>query len=269
MPKHYNKPTGLFYFPLLILCVLASCITKKEITYLQDYSGTNPEFMPFAQRGPYKLQPKDVLSIQMNVPNFEDKTFLKEAAATGTASSTTTTTTNPYLSGYVVDDSGYVALPVVGRLKMGGLSIAEATQLLQGTLAKLFVNASCSIKLANFTVYVMGEVRQPKPVVVPSDEANLLQVLAMAGDLTDMADRRAVKLIRPQQNQGYKIVSIDLTDRKMISSEHFFLAPNDVIYVETTAKSKLDPNAISKIQLVTGFVNILFFVTNLIVILGR
>jgi polysaccharide export outer membrane protein len=111
------------------------------------------------------------------------------------------------------------------------LTIEEAQQRIQTSANKFLNKATVIVKLTSFKVTVLGEVKNPGYLYVYNNQATILEGLGLAGDLTPFANRKNVKLIR-QVSTGSQIVMLDLTDAKLLSSDYFFLMPNDVIYVE-------------------------------------
>ena len=217
------------YF-LLLLIAVSSCMTKKEMVYLQNpnYKETVPTTHD-TKFAVYKLQPNDVLSIKVlsvepdmaNLFNIINPTNAFGMSDAGSM----------YLSGYTIDNEGYINLPTVGKLKVAGLTTAQTQELIQRNLNRYITDATVVAKLISFKISVLGDVRSPGYYYIYNDRANLFEGLGMAGDLTQGANRKNLKLIRQKGNQS-EVVLLDLTDPNLVQSPYYYLMPNDVLYVE-------------------------------------
>ncbi len=116
------------------------------------------------------------------------------------------------------------------------MTIEETKALIQKTLNEYFKETTVVVKLASFSITVLGEVSSQGQYEVNRDDINILQAIGMAGGITNLGNKQKVTLIR-QTEKGSEVKYIDLTDKSVLSSEFFFLVPNDMIYVETLAGS--------------------------------
>ncbi|MBW7466716.1 polysaccharide export outer membrane protein [Pontibacter aydingkolensis] len=215
---------------LLLIFLATSCITKKELVYMQNEKlkkNTPTNFTtPYKE---YELQPNDVLSIKVlsvqpetsNLFNIVDPS--NAFGITGPSSL--------FLSGYSIDQQGRVTLPIIGQLKVSGLTVAQAQEQIQRSLDRYINDATVVTKLISFKISVLGDVRNPGYYYVYNEQASLLEALSMAGDLTQGASRENIKLIR-QKPGGTEVVLLDLKDPNLVQSQYYYLKPNDVLYVE-------------------------------------
>lgn len=177
----------------------------------------------------YKLQVNDVLSVKVLSAERELSEIYNIISPTngfGVAEPGSL-----YLSGYSVDSDGNINLPNVGKLKVAGLTTTQAQQLIQRSLNEYLTGATVVVKLISFKVSVLGDVQRPGYYYVYSEQASLLEGLALAGDLNYTASRHNVKLIR-QKPGGSEVILLDLTDPALVQSPYYYLLPNDVLYVE-------------------------------------
>lgn len=181
-------------------------------------TGKSPEFI-------LTIAPNDILSVQVFTVNVE--------AFPGIASTVdkqVIDNRSPYEKGFIVDKSGFVELPLIGKVNLAGLNMTDA----RDTLVKRFeyyMDAPVVVlKKLSFKITLIGEVNKPGLYYVPNEKVTLLEALGMAGDLTIFGSRKDVKLIR-QTSEGYKEIKIDLTTKSALNSEVAFLHPDDVIYV--------------------------------------
>ena len=204
----------LFLFSLPLL--LAACTSYKNVPYLQnpeavnDLEGTLPLYDA-------KIMPKDLLSITVN------------------------TTTQPTLQQYLVNNSGEIDFPVIGTLRVGGLTKNEAESLIRERLRPYLKEAPIvTVRMANYKISVLGEVARPGSFTIGNEKVNVLEALAMAGDMTIYGVRDNVKLIREDESGKRKIINLDLNDAGIVTSPYYYLKQNDILYVtpnETKAKN--------------------------------
>ena len=132
---------------------------------------------------------------------------------------------------YLVDQAGEIDFPVIGKLKIEGLSPEELRILLRDRLSDYLKDPIINIRLRNFTVTVLGEVRRPGTYPVSGEQITILEALGFAGDLTIRSVRNNVLVIR--DFNGTKVYNrIDLTSKNMVMSPVYYLTQNDVVYVE-------------------------------------
>jgi polysaccharide export outer membrane protein len=163
-------------------------------------------------------------------------------------------------TGYLVDQKGYIQFPVVGNIKAGGLTEEELRLLLVEKLTtnKLLVDPIVNIRLLNFKVTVLGEVRDPKVITVQNEKISILEAIGLAGDLTIYGKRNNVLLIR--QENGKKIIRrINLNSDRILNSPYFYLKNNDIVYVEPN-KARVASSGRSQVILPIVF-SILSFLT--------
>jgi polysaccharide export outer membrane protein len=135
-----------------------------------------------------------------------------------------------YVNGFSIDKMGNVQLPTIGKVKVSGLSVDEAQDLVQNKINEYFANATVILKLISFRVSVLGEVQRPGSYFVYNNQITLLEALALAGGPTQMGDKRHVTLMR-QSEQGTQALYMDLGKTDVLNSEYYYMLPNDVIYV--------------------------------------
>ncbi|TPE43054.1 polysaccharide biosynthesis/export family protein [Pontibacter mangrovi] len=221
---------NLLYFLLLLLCA-SSCVSKKELVYIQNSKLKENVPTDFQTRySVYKLQPNDVLSVKVlsvdpdmsNMFNIINPTNAFGVSDPGSM----------YLSGYTVDQEGFITLPTVGKLKVTGLTTGQTRELVQQNLDRYITDATVVVKLISFKISVLGEVRNPGYFHIYNEQANLLEGLSMAGGLQQGANRGNIKIIRQKGSGQSEVVLLDLKDPNLVQSQYYYLMPNDVVYVE-------------------------------------
>ena len=190
-----------------------------------------------------KIMPKDLLSITINTtdPQAAAPFNLTVQTPINAGLANITTTTQPSLQQYLVNNKGEIDFPVIGRLKVGGLTKNEAEDLIREKLQPyLKEKPIVTVRMANYKISVLGEVARPGTFTVSNEKVNVLEALAMAGDMTVYGVRTNVKLIREDANGKREIVQLDLTKSDLILSPYFYLRQNDILYVtpnQTKAKN--------------------------------
>jgi polysaccharide export outer membrane protein len=137
----------------------------------------------------------------------------------------------PILNGYLIDEEGFVDLPVLGRVKASGLSRLELRNYLQPLYEEYLDNPIVNIKIMNFRVSVLGDVREPGVKIVPNERISILEAIALAGDLNPTAERKNILVVREREGQRQEY-RLDLTGKDFVNSPVYYLEQNDVVYVE-------------------------------------
>jgi len=216
---------------LLLSCsvIMSSCVSKKKLTYLQystvsDRSEIASEQPTFATPDDYKVMPYDNLYIRVITPDPQWSILFN--ADVGTAG---ITQESAALSGYTVDTRGMIEVPYVGSVLVGGKTLSEIKIELDAIFKNYLTDAAITVRLVNNYVTVIGEVRLPGRYMLTKDRITVFEALAMAGDMSEHSDRHKVQMIRPSP-YGPVIKEFTLADRSILSSEYYYIMPNDIIY---------------------------------------
>lgn len=169
----------------------------------------------------YRIQPQDRLKIVF----YRDP---QQSTQVSTGELGQEMTTN----GILVDVAGYVRLPLIGKVKVAGLSQSQAADRITQRLRK-YVNApSVYVEVLNKRVYVLGEVKKPGVVKLDREKMTLFEAIAFTGDLTDNAVRDNIIIISNDPRHGLRMRSVDLTNFKTMHYASLMLRPNDIVYVQ-------------------------------------
>lgn len=212
--------------------ILSSCVSKKKLTYLQ-YSDTSAkydisvdEINASATPITYKIMPYDNLFIRVVTPDPQWSELFNPTPS-GTAGMTEESAA---LVGYSVDGNGYIEIPFVGKVDVGGKTLAEIKVELDLIFKKYINDAYITVRLVNNYVGILGEVNAPGRYKLSKERLNVFEALSMAGDMNEYSNRQKVQLIRPSP-YGPIIKEFSLADRTILSSEFYYVMPNDIIYV--------------------------------------
>lgn len=211
---------------VVVFCLLIglSCTPQKKLIYLQTQEEIQQEKLIDHS---YLLRNGDLLTV--NVYSINEKAMEVFGQSQRNATSVYNSDVSVYHNGFLVTDSGYVNFPLIGKVYATGKSLKEVSDDLESKLRDYFPDAVVNIKLINFNITVMGEVRSPGNYRLIKSRMNIFEAIAIAGDMTTYG-RREVYVIR-ETSQGPKIVELDLKSQKVLESEYFYLMPNDIVYV--------------------------------------
>ena len=224
---------------LIAIFLLASCQSYKKVPYLQDVEVVEQTAQ---QENLYdaKIMPKDLLTIVVSCtsPELAVPFNLTVASPASVATGNSQLTVQPVLQPYLVDNEGKINFPVLGELNVGGLTKREAEQLIVDKL-KPYIKETpiVTVRMVNYKISVLGEVARPGTFTISNEKVNILEALAMAGDMTVYGLRDDVKLIRENANGKQEIIPLDLNKAETILSPYYYLQQNDIIYV-TPNKAK-------------------------------
>lgn len=221
--------TGLFIAALAVM--VFSCVPQRKMLYLQhDNNQASAAQFDNDRSLMYRLQPGDNLYIK--VVSLDEKTAnlfnpLERSGGAGGQLNDQSI----YLNSYTVSQDGYIEFPLAGKILVQNLTTEEIKNAIQSVLDQYLKETVLIVKLVNFNITLLGEVRRPGQFKVYKPEINIFEAMAMAGDLTEFADRREVMLVR-QTKTGSEIITIDLERAAVLSSDYYFLKPNDIIYIK-------------------------------------
>ena len=211
-----------------LICFFSSCITNKELEYFRTKS--NDELV-YTRNYEYHLQVSDLLSIQISSVTEDKYDFFKKEQS----SHSQLMATNPYLYGYLIKKDSTLELPMIGRLLAVGKTLQELENTIQQMAVVYFKDPLVRVNILNFEVSILGEVNSPKRYKVIHPNLNIVDAIAVAGDITEFGNRKKVKVIR-LSDKNPRIFYLDLRDKNTVTNTDFFLQPNDIVYVAPTKK---------------------------------
>lgn len=210
--------------------LLFSCASKKDMIYYQDIDKITNQSTPNSFE--IKIQPDDLLSITVSAADPEIAApFNGTSGAPQSANNGEAGAGQGALQMYLVDSSGHIEFPVLGRMKVSGLSRSELLNLFQQKIGAYIKNPMVFLRVANFKVSLQGEVNAPGTYTIASERVTLIEALSMAKDLTIYGKRTNILIIR--EIDGVKSFNrVDITKAGFINSPFYYLSQNDVVYVE-------------------------------------
>jgi len=218
---------------LLIIANLSSCISNSRLIYLQPSNEKETLLKVFDyKKQEYKLQQNDILDVQIRSTNEDaNKLFMvnNQNNQGGAQAGASRGGDVYYMTGYNINNNGAIELPYIGNIKVEGKTLKEAKIKIEEHLNKYLKTYYLSVKLGGIRFSAIGEFNRPGKNVILQNQATIFEAIALCGDLTPLAKRDEIKLIR-QYPKGSKIHSINLLEESIINSPYYFIHPNDVIY---------------------------------------
>ena len=226
---------------LVIIVILAfGCTSQKKLAYLNNLPVPGGEETFTMSIPDYKIQPRDVLYISVKAisPDGSIRDFLASGnigitLAQGDAGGA--------ISGFNVNPDGYITLVPIGQVKVSGLTLEETRKTLQELTEKVFINSTVECKLLSFKFTVIGEVKAPGAYINYNNYLTVIEAIGRAGGVGDLGNRNRILVVRPI-DKGTKTYRINLQDKNILTSEAYFLLPNDVVIVEPVRQKIFNMN---------------------------
>ena len=242
---------------LLIFFIITSCATKKDLYYFQDIDEIEIQ-------NSYKylnIQPGDILDIQIKALNPESVLIFQRQSA---LMQQNVQFQNRAIDGYLVGDDNTINLPLIGSISTSGFNTSSLSEQIVSKLSPYINNPSVNVRILNFRVSILGEVKMPGTYTFLEERVSIPQAIGQAGDLTINGDRNNILLIR--DSDGNKVSQfIDLTKSDFINTSNYYLKQNDVLYIRpNNAKVKssgLVGNASTLVSILSLAVSLFIVIT--------
>jgi len=221
--KKVTSPSCKLCLAMILMVFISSCVPVNKLSYFNDIDELEkPVVNPKTLK---TILPFDRLYIRILSIDPQTRAIFDtpEEARYSSASSS--------MVGYLVDESGNIEFPFVGKINVGSLSLSDAALKIQSALSEYVANTTILVKFIDNQVSVLGEVQQQGVYPFSQDKLNIYEALALGGGMTRYGNRKNVILIR---HEGDRIMhhKLNLSDSKIASKDYFYVLPNDVIVVE-------------------------------------
>ncbi len=220
---------------LILFLLLNSCGLKKRFVYLNN--GEKKSIVADSKYSSAIIQVGD--RVEIKIAGLDPESALPFYFSSGAGSNAGIGQDSPPNT-FVVDSKGDVAIPIIGKIQLAGLNREEAEISITNKLKELIKTPVVQVRIFNFMVSVLGEVKTPGYIKIINNKANLLEVLAIAGDLTSNADRKEIIIWREENNERKEYL-VDLTSTSIFSSPVFLVKQNDLIYVRPNKTGLIQP----------------------------
>lgn len=240
----FRNPTCILF--LFFIVCFQSCIGYKKTLYFQsdETEITSPDPMM-----KYTLRPGDIVMVKFVTPDSKSSEMLDIEAR----SSTSASPASIFMNNYSVDDSGYVDVPLAGKIMVQGRTIMQVDSIVTGLATQYFTYSTIDVKLMSFKFTALGEFKSPGYTYVFNNKCTIFEAIGLAGDMTDFANKHKVTLVRKTNDGKDLVYHLDLTAFDVYNSPAYYIWPNDVIYIKPQ-KAKVDSRNIQYITL--GFATI-------------
>ena len=250
---------GAITVVVTVFITLASCASNRKVIYLQDIDRRlHIESLHLYES---TIRRDDLLEITVSAPNREVVSPYNMSSPEGMGLGSSVL--------YLVDATGHIDFPVLGRLRVEGMTRRALTDMLTDRISLDVRDPIVNISFANFRVTVLGEVRSPGTFTLPSEKTSIFQALSMAGDLTLTARRNNVLLVR-ETPTGYDHVRIDLRSSDLLTSPYYYITQNDLLYV-TPTRGRIQQSTASTtvLSIISSTLSVASVATTLYLILTR
>ncbi|MBU6158089.1 MAG: polysaccharide biosynthesis/export family protein [Bacteroidetes bacterium] len=245
-----------FTLVFLSFFLFFSCKTRENLVYFQtagsaDSSSLNKNYTPF-------IKTDDFLSVTVTCDDVESAAPFNLPLSGNSTFNNGYLIGNPAAFGYLVDEKGEIKLPILGLIKVAGLSRMQAVALIEKRLNDYLKNPVVQIQIQNYKITVLGEVKNPGTFKIPNERITILEAIGLAGDLKPTGVRKNILVVR-DVNGIKKEYRIDLTSKDIFNSSVYYLTQNDVVYVEPNPTARYESTLVGKTA------SIIISVTSLII----
>ena len=222
------------------LLIFTGCTTQKKLAYFNTVTASSAESINAQlknERADARILTDDRLSITVSALDPNAVAIYNLPFVSFASPGSDQIYASPVLQSYLVNSQGNINFPVLGEIKLEGLTLTEAGNLIKNKLAEHVADPIVNIQFVNFRITVLGEVLRPGQFPVTNERVTILDALGLAGDMTAYGRRDNVLLTR-NNNGKLEFARINLNSDEVFKSPYFYLQQNDVIYVEpNTVKS--------------------------------
>lgn len=222
--------------------LVSGCTSYQKSLYLQNEQALNESLE--GQLYDFRIMPKDELTIVVSTtdPEASAPFYRKIGQSKEGGSSSTMGMGDANLLSYLVDNQGNIDFPVLGMVKVMGLTNRECEALIREKLQPYLKEVpNVTVRTSNYKFSVLGEVNSPGTYTTDAEKVTIFEALAQAGDMTLFSVRDDVQLLREDSTGVRRIYHLDLTQADVALSPYFYLQQNDVLYVKPT-KAKVNSN---------------------------
>ena len=250
--------------------LLSSCGSSEKVAYLQNSGQVNVESSKVLFDA--RIMPKDLLTITVSTVNPEAAVPFNLTTQTAMSQEQKTLASQPTLQTYLVSNDGTIDFPIIGSIKVSGLTKKECESMILEKIRPYLADSEKPIiivRMSSYSISVLGEVKNPGSFPVSREKINIFEALAIAGDMTIYGVRDRVRLIREDAAGKKEIHVLDLSDANVINSPYYYLQQNDIVYVEPSKVKKQDARVGSMTNLWFSATSILVSLASIIVTIAK
>lgn len=218
-----------YFQSVIFLLLLCSCSSYKKIPYFHDLDKSSVTSTPIKNYSPLTIQPDDLIAINVSSLNQEASAIFNSNLSRVNGNNYDNSPENPVL-GYLVNQEGEIQVPLIGAVKVAGLTTRELQIKLGKQLLDYLSEPQVNARIINFKISVMGDVLRPGVYDIQNEKVSITEALSLAGDLQITAIRQ-VLLVRELEGTR-QFIPIDLTSKEIFDSPYYYLKNHDIIYVQ-------------------------------------
>ncbi|MBS7332593.1 MAG: polysaccharide biosynthesis/export family protein [Weeksellaceae bacterium] len=230
--------------------IIFSCAKRENVVYFNDAQTINT----FVQENAPKIQINDKLKVSV---------YATDATTTAPFNLQSSSTNDTEGKTYLVDQNGAIDMPILGKVNVKGLTRIEAQDLIQEKVSFYIKNTSVNVSFADFKITILGEVNSPGTKVLPSEKVSIIDAIGLAGDLKINGVRNNIMVIRNTEGQ-VESHRVDLTSKEIFNSPVYYLAQNDVIYVEPNKSAIQNASSTRTITIAASIIGLVLSITTII-----
>lgn len=258
----------------IVIVLLSSCISNKKVQMMQKNDVNRKDLLKDTvlrtyaiDTFNYRIQPNDILSVQFQSLTPKEFDFLA-GGFQANSGNTNLIQGGALIVGELVDEKGEVPFPVIGKVKVAGLTVAEIQEKLQKIAGQYTESPLVKVRLINFRITLLGEVAREGSVILTNNRVSMLEAIGLAGGLGELADRTNVKLIR-QKGGITEVQYINLLDEDFFRSPYYYVYQNDVLIVPPLKQRPFRRYFGTNVALVTSVLSLLLLAVNTILITNQ
>ena len=213
----------------MITLQLTSCITTRQINYLQAPSNQIHAYKDSISYNDYRLKEGDRLFIQIYSTDEKTNALFNGAGNTG-MQMLSGVSENMDLYTYLVKSDGNIKFPIVGEINVKDKTLRETKEAIEEAIKPILKINSVDVRMVGRTFSIIGSGKSGR-FTFPKEKINIFQALAMAGDLGFYADRSKIRILRVT-DKGNQIKTFDVRSIDIINSEFYYLEPDDIIFLQ-------------------------------------
>lgn len=250
----------------MVSFLFGACVSNKKVQYLQhddvNVKGLVKDSVVRNYQtiiNEYKIQPNDILSVNFESLTQEEFDFFKKENSSSIGNSSV----SAIINGELVDTSGEIEFPVVGKIKVSGLTIFEAQDTLQNVASQFLKEVVVKVRLLNFRFTVLGEVKNEGTINSYNSQISILEGLSLSGGIADLADRSNIKIIR-NNGGAMEVQYVNLLDEEFINSPFYYIHQNDVIIIPALRQRPFRKYAAQNLGLILSSISTILLAINLL-----
>lgn len=236
--------------PFVFTFIIFSCAKREDVVYFNDAQNIST----FVQENAPKIQINDKLKVSV---------YATDATTTAPFNLQSSSTNDTEGKTYLVDQNGQIDMPILGKVNVKGLTRVEAQTLIQEKVSYYIKNTSVNVAFTDFKITILGEVNSPGTKVLPSEKISIIDAIGLAGDLKINGVRNNIMVIRNTEGQ-VESHRVDLTSKEIFNSPVYYLAQNDVIYVEPNKSAIQNASSTRTITIAASIIGLVLSITTII-----